>query len=99
MARIKTAVLFSGRGSNPEAVDAAAKTDFPAEITQVISNVQAQAVHPRRPPEYPNPSIIDLSNNARREEALHAELCDASMINLPSRIMHLHKELRRSLAQ
>lgn len=40
MARVKTAVLLSGRGSNLQAlIDAAASPDFPAEIVRVVSNV------------------------------------------------------------
>jgi len=39
MARLRTGVLISGRGSNLEAlIDAAAAKDFPAEIVLVISN-------------------------------------------------------------
>lgn len=40
MARVKTAVLLSGRGSNLQAlIDAASDPGFPAEIIRVISNV------------------------------------------------------------
>jgi phosphoribosylglycinamide formyltransferase-1 len=40
MARLKVGVLISGRGSNLQALlDAAAASDFPAEIALVISNV------------------------------------------------------------
>lgn len=40
MAKLKLAVLISGRGSNLQAlIDACAKPDFPAEIAVVISNV------------------------------------------------------------
>ena len=40
MARVKTAVLLSGRGSNLQAlIDAAASPKFPAEIVRVVSNV------------------------------------------------------------
>ena len=40
MARLKTAVLISGRGSNLQAlIEACAAPDFPAEIALVISNV------------------------------------------------------------
>lgn len=40
MARVRTAVLLSGRGSNLQAlIDAAAQPEFPAEIVRVISNV------------------------------------------------------------
>ena len=39
MARLKTAVLISGRGSNLQAlIDACAKPDFPAEIALVVAN-------------------------------------------------------------
>ena len=39
MARLKTAVLISGRGSNLQAlIDACAEASFPAEIVAVISN-------------------------------------------------------------
>lgn len=41
MARIRTAVLISGRGSNLGAlVEACRKPDFPAEIVLVLSNVE-----------------------------------------------------------
>lgn len=41
MARLKTGVLISGRGSNLQAlIDACAEPAFPAEITVVISNVE-----------------------------------------------------------
>jgi len=40
MARLKTAVLISGRGSNLQALlDAAGRTDYPAEVVLVISNL------------------------------------------------------------
>lgn len=40
MARLRTAILISGRGSNMQAlVDAAADPAYPAEIVRVISNV------------------------------------------------------------
>ncbi len=40
MARLKVAVLISGRGSNLQAlIDACADADFPAEIVLVISDV------------------------------------------------------------
>lgn len=39
MARLRTAVLISGRGSNLQAlIDACAASDFPAEIVLVVSN-------------------------------------------------------------
>ena len=44
MARLKTAVLISGRGSNLQAlIDACAAPDFPAEIVLVIANVAGAA--------------------------------------------------------
>ena len=40
MARVRTAVLLSGRGSNLQAlIDAASDSSFPAEIVRVVSNV------------------------------------------------------------
>ncbi len=40
MAKLKTAVLISGRGSNLKAlIDACAEEDFPAEIVRVVANV------------------------------------------------------------
>ena len=43
-ARLKTAVLISGRGSNLQAlIDSCAKQDFPVEIVLVISNVAGAA--------------------------------------------------------
>lgn len=39
MGRVRTAVLISGRGSNLQAlIDAAARPDYPAEISLVVSN-------------------------------------------------------------
>ncbi|MEE8226824.1 MAG: phosphoribosylglycinamide formyltransferase, partial [Kiloniellales bacterium] len=44
MARVKTGVLISGRGSNLQAlIDATRATDHPAEIVLVISNVPGAA--------------------------------------------------------
>jgi phosphoribosylglycinamide formyltransferase 1 len=41
MARMKIAILVSGRGSNMQAIlDAAAKKDYPAEVAVVISNIK-----------------------------------------------------------
>jgi phosphoribosylglycinamide formyltransferase-1 len=40
MARVRTAVLISGRGSNLKSlIDAARKPDYPAEIALVVSNI------------------------------------------------------------
>jgi phosphoribosylglycinamide formyltransferase 1 len=55
VARLKTAVLISGRGSNLEAlIRACAGKDFPAEIKLVISNrgdtAIIRAAKPSRPP-------------------------------------------------
>ncbi len=44
MARVKTAVLISGRGSNLKSLIAASRApDYPAEIALAISNVEAAA--------------------------------------------------------
>ncbi|MEX0694125.1 MAG: phosphoribosylglycinamide formyltransferase [Rhodospirillales bacterium] len=41
MARLKIAILVSGRGSNMQAIlDAAAANDYPAEVAVVISNIE-----------------------------------------------------------
>lgn len=83
MARIKTAVLLSGRGSNLQAlIDAAAKTDFPAEITQVISNVPgANGLNCAAMAGIPTKTIDHRSFEQREafDEALQAELCDAGI--------------------
>ena len=83
MARIKTAVLFSGRGSNLQAlIDAAAKTDFPAEIIQVISNVPGAGGLVRATTAGIPTKTIDHRSFKRRtafEEALNAELLDAGI--------------------
>lgn len=83
MARIKTAVLLSGRGSNLQAlIDAAAKTDFPAEITQVISNVPGAGGLTRAAAAgIPSKTIDHRSFNQRTdfEETLQAELFNAGI--------------------
>jgi phosphoribosylglycinamide formyltransferase-1 len=44
MARVKTAILISGRGSNMSALIGAARAaDFPAQIALVVSNVETAA--------------------------------------------------------
>ena len=44
MAKLKVAILISGRGSNMQAlIDACAAASFPAEIIVVISNVPGAA--------------------------------------------------------
>ena len=75
--------MFSGRGSNLQAlIDAAAKTDFPAEIIQVISNVPGAGGLVRAATAGIPTKTIDHRSFERRtafEEALHAELLDAGI--------------------
>ncbi|KAF0144787.1 MAG: phosphoribosylglycinamide formyltransferase 1 [Rhodospirillaceae bacterium] len=81
MARLKVAVLISGRGSNLQAlIDATTALDFPAKIIQVISDVPAvvgltRAVHAGVPT-----AVIDPHDYAGRpafEAALDRCLRDA----------------------
>lgn len=85
MARLKTAVLVSGRGSNLQAlIDACVKPEFPAEIVLVLSNVpdagglaRAEAVHIKT-------AVVDHRAFAGREafEAKVTELLAAARVEL-----------------
>lgn len=69
MAKMKVAVLISGRGSNLQALlDACAAEDFPAEIVAVISNkAGAQGLErARKAGVPPASSTIRSTKSARR---------------------------------
>lgn len=78
MARIKTAILLSGRGSNMQAlVDAAKDPTYPAEIVRVISNVPGAGGLERAARAGIATTAIDHSefdSRAAFEDALHEEL-------------------------
>lgn len=83
MARLKTAILISGRGSNMQAlVDAAADPDYPAEIVRVVSNVPGAGGLDRAAAAGIATTVIDHRNfdgRAAFEDALHAELTEAGV--------------------
>lgn len=83
MARLKTAILISGRGSNMQAlVDAAADTDYPAQIVSVISNVPGAGGLERAAQAGISTTAIDhrdFVGRASFENALHAELTEAGV--------------------
>ena len=83
MARLKTAILISGRGSNMQALaDAAADTDYPAEIVRVISNVPEAGGLERAAQAGISTTAIDhrdFDGRASFENALHAELTEAGV--------------------
>lgn len=83
MARLKTAILISGRGSNMQAlVDAAADPGYPAEIVRVISNVPGAGGLDRAAEAGIATTVIDhrdFDGRAPFEDALHAELSDAGV--------------------
>ncbi|MFT7572305.1 MAG: phosphoribosylglycinamide formyltransferase-1 [Paracoccaceae bacterium] len=83
MARLKTAILISGRGSNMQAlVDAAADPDYPAEIVRVISNVPGAGGLERAAQAGIATTAIDhrdFDGRASFEDALHAELTAAGV--------------------
>ncbi len=78
MARLKTAVLISGRGSNLQAlIDAAADPAWPAEIVRVISNVPGAAGLERAEKAGIATTTIDHRSFDGREafeDALHGKL-------------------------
>lgn len=94
MARLKAAVLISGRGSNLQAlIDACAQPGFPTEITLVISNRAdaaglqraaeakiATAVIPHR--DYPNREAFDTAITAALEKAGVDLVCLAGFMRL-----------------
>ena len=83
MARVKTAVLLSGRGSNLQAlIDAAANPEFQAEIARVISNVPGAAGLDRAARAgIPTATIDHRSFDGREpfEDALHSQLAAAGV--------------------
>ena len=83
MARLRTAILISGRGSNMQAlVDAAADPAYPAEIVRVISNVPGAGGLERAAQTGITTTAIDhrdFDGRAPFEDALHAELTEAGV--------------------
>jgi phosphoribosylglycinamide formyltransferase 1 len=83
MARVKTAVLISGRGSNMQAlIDAAADPTYPAEIVRVISNAPGAGGLERAEKAGIATAAIDhrdFDGRAPFEDALHAELTRAGV--------------------
>ena len=83
MARVKTAVLISGRGSNLQAlIDAASNAEFPAEIVRVISNVPNAGGLDRAEKAGIATATIDhreFDGRVPFEDALHAELTEAGV--------------------
>ena len=83
MARVKTAVLISGRGSNMQAlIDAAKDPAYPAEIVRVISNAPEAGGLERAAEAGIATTAIDHRNFEGRapfEDALHAELVSAGV--------------------
>ena len=83
MARLKTAVLVSGRGSNLQAlIDAAADPAWPAEIVRVISNVPGAGGLARAQAAGIATATIDHRGFADREsfqDELQAELVGAGV--------------------
>jgi len=80
MARVRTGVLISGRGSNLQALlDAAASPDFPAEIVCVISNRPGAGWLARAESSGVTALTVDHKAFATREafeDALHGALSD-----------------------
>jgi len=78
VARVRTAVLLSGRGSNLQAlIDAAAQPEFPAEIVRVISNLPDAGGLSRAENAGIATATVDHRNfdgRAPFEDALQAEL-------------------------
>ena len=83
MARLKTAVLISGRGSNLQAlINAAAASDYPAEIVCVVSNNPGAGGLKRAAKAGIATASIDHRDFDRRasfEDALHTELITAGV--------------------
>lgn len=83
MARLRTGVLISGRGSNLQAlIDACAARDYPAEITQVISN-RSDAAGLARAARAKIPTRViahrDFADRAAFDAALNAALKEAGV--------------------
>lgn len=95
-AKLRTAVLISGRGSNLQAlIDACAEPGFPAEIVVVLSNVAAAAGLERSRKAgistvvidhrgYPDRESFDTAMNARLREAGAEFVCLAGFMRLLS---------------
>lgn len=83
MARVRTAVLISGRGSNMQAlINAAADPAYPAEIVRVISNAPGAGGLERAEKAGISTAAIDhrdFDGRAPFEDALHAELTAAGV--------------------
>src|ERR1051325_4897801 len=77
-AKLKTAVLISGRGSNLQAlIDACARPDFPAEIVLVLSNRSDAAGLGRAQQAGISVAIVDhklYEGKAAFEAAMQAEI-------------------------
>ncbi|MCP4330071.1 MAG: phosphoribosylglycinamide formyltransferase [Alphaproteobacteria bacterium] len=72
MARLKVAVMISGRGSNLQAlIDAAAEPSFPAEIALVISNVPGAKGLERATRSGIDAQVVDHRDFATREDFEH----------------------------
>ena len=83
MARLRTAVLISGRGSNLQAlIDAARRPGFPAEIVRVVSNrPQAAGLERAKAAGIPV-EVVDQRSHPERgsfERALHEALRTAGV--------------------
>jgi len=95
-ARVRTAVLISGRGSNLKSlIDACAAPDYPAEIVLVISNVETAGglqfardanistrVIPHKP--FPSREAFDAEIDRALREADVALVCEAGFMRIHS---------------
>ena len=95
-ARVRTAVLISGRGSNLKSlIDACAAPDYPAEIVLVISNVEtaggrqvAREAHiptrviPHKP--FPSREAFDAEIDRALRDADVALVCEAGFMRIHS---------------
>ncbi|HWA88669.1 MAG TPA: phosphoribosylglycinamide formyltransferase [Rhizomicrobium sp.] len=95
-ARVRTAVLISGRGSNLRSLIAAcAEPDFPAEIVLVISNVEAAGglqiardagiatkIIPHKP--FPSREAFDAEIDRALRDADVALVCEAGFMRIHS---------------
>jgi phosphoribosylglycinamide formyltransferase 1 len=96
IARVRTAVLISGRGSNLKSlIDACAAPDYPAEIVLVISNVEtagglqlARDAHiptrviPHKP--FPSREAFDAEIDRALRDADVALVCEAGFMRIHS---------------
>jgi phosphoribosylglycinamide formyltransferase-1 len=95
-ARVRTAVLISGRGSNLKSlIDACAAPDYPAEIVLVISNVETAGglqfardaniptrVIPHKP--FPSREAFDAEIDRALRDADVALVCEAGFMRIHS---------------